>query len=151
MHPRVPGAVRTQLATVPAATEEFATRMRDIVVKAKERLELLARHRAMKTANPARRQALFNVGDRVLLSSRNIAMKTPGTNKLLPKYLGPFPVSEVLSPVTYRLELPASMRCHNVFHAGLLLEYKTDGREQNPPVVLEFDDGDGGQLTIAMV
>lgn len=144
LHPRVPGAVRTQLATVPAAAEEFATRMRDIVAKAKERLEL-ARQRAMRISNPSRREAIFKVGDRVLLSSRNIAMKTPGTNKLLPKYVGPFPVAEVLSPVTYRLDLPASMKCHNVFHAGLLLEYKSDGREQEPPPPLEFDDGESGQ------
>ncbi len=37
------------------------------------------------------------------------------------------------------------MKCHNVFHAGLLLEYKTDGRNQPPPPPLEFDDGEGGQ------
>ena len=32
-----------------------------------------------------------------------------------------------------------------MFHVGLLLEYKSDGRAQPPPPALEFDDGEGGQ------
>jgi len=99
----------------------------------------------VQVADPARRHAVFSVGDMVLLSSRNIAMKTPGSNKLLPKYVGPFKVTEVLSSVTYRLALPSSMKCHDVFHVNLLLEYKSDGRSQPPPAALEFDDGEGGQ------
>ena len=143
VHPRVPGAVRTQTQPV-APGADFAARMAEIIAKAKERLKS-ARQKALRVANPARREAIFKVGDQVLLSSRNITMKTPGTNKLLPKYLGPFKVTEVLSPVTYRLDLPTGMKCHNVFHAGLLLEFKSDGRAQPPPPALEFDDGEGGQ------
>ncbi len=144
MHPRLPGAVRTQAAPVPSNAEAFAKVMADILSSAKARLEQ-ARQRAARCANPRRRGALFKVGDKVLLSSRNIALKTPGSNKLLPKYLGPFAVTQVLSPVTYRLELPSTMKCHNVFHAGLLLEYRSDGREQPDPPPLEFDDGEGGE------
>jgi hypothetical protein len=131
IHPRVPGAVRTQAQTVAPATE-FAERMQQIMEKAKTHLEA-ARQRACRIANPSRREAAFAVGDKVLLSSKNVALKTPGVNKLLPKFLGPFTVTEVLSPVSYRLDLPSSMKCHNVFHASLLLEYKSDGREQPPP------------------
>jgi hypothetical protein len=128
---------------VPAA-KEFAEMMKQIISNAKEKLEA-ARKRAARNANPARREAFFSVGDMVLLSSKNITMQTPGTNKLLPKYLGPFKVLEALSPVSYRLDLPPSMKCYNVFHASLLLEYKTDGRDQPPPPPLAFDDGEGGQ------
>ena len=143
MHPLLPGAVRTQAKPVPAA-KEFAEMMKQIISNAKEKLEA-ARKRAARNANPARREAFFSVGDMVLLSSKNITMQTPGTNKLLPKYLGPFKVLEALSPVSYRLDLPPSMKCYNVFHASLLLEYKTDGRDQPPPPPLAFDDGEGGQ------
>ena len=41
-----------------------------------------------------------------------------------PKREGPFVITEVLGPVTYRLLLPASWRIHNVFHAALLKKYK---------------------------
>jgi hypothetical protein len=143
LHPRLPGAVRTQVQPPTPATE-FAAKMAEIIEKAKQRLEA-ARGRAARIANPSRREAVFAVGDQVLLSARNIALKTPGVNKLLPKYLGPFRVAQVLSPVTYRLDLPANMKCHNVFHVGLLIEYKSDGREQPSPPPLEFDDGEGGE------
>ena len=41
-----------------------------------------------------------------------------------PKQEGPFPITDVLGPVTYRLKIPASWQIHDVFHAGLLRPYK---------------------------
>ena len=41
-----------------------------------------------------------------------------------PKREGPFLITEVLRPVTYCLQLPASWRIHNNFHATLLKPYK---------------------------
>jgi hypothetical protein len=142
-HPRLPTDVRdTTDNRVPSATE-FASGVADAVAAAKDKLEQ-ARQRAKRSADPARREKQFAAGERVLLSSKNIALKTPGSNKLLPKYVGPFKILDVLGPVTYRLELPSGMKCHNVFHVSQLLEYKTDGRTQAPPPPLDFDDGEGG-------
>ena len=140
-HPRLPTDVQPT-EKVPAA-DDFATAMADVIESAKAKLEK-ARQRAKKIADPARRERQFAAGDLVLLSSKNIALKTPGSNKLLPKFLGPLKITEALSPVTYRLQLPDSMRCHNVFHISQLMEYKTDGRAQAPPPPLDFDDGEGG-------
>jgi hypothetical protein len=42
---------------------------------------------------------------------------------MAPKQEGPFKILEVLGPVTYCLDLPASWRIHNVFHATLLRPY----------------------------
>jgi len=53
-------------------------------------------------------------GDQVWLEGR----------KLSPKRYGPFTVSQKISPVTMCLDLPASMKIHNVFHMDLLLPYK---------------------------
>jgi len=46
-----------------------------------------------------------------------------GAPKLLPKYVGPYRVSKVISRTAYQLELPATMRIHPVFHIHLLKPY----------------------------
>ena len=60
----------------------------------------------------------FKKGDKVWLDSRNL--KTVYHKKMKPKQEGPFPITEVLGQVTYRLQLPATWQIHNVFHAALL-------------------------------
>ena len=48
------------------------------------------------------------------------------TKKLSKNFIGPFKITDVVSKVAYKLELPAHMRVHNVFHVSLLKEYITD-------------------------
>src|SRR6266850_2764714 len=61
-------------------------------------------------------------GQKVWLEGTNLHTTHP-TTKLRPKRYGPFQVIEVLGPTTYRLELPAQWKIHNVFHGSLLLPY----------------------------
>jgi hypothetical protein len=44
--------------------------------------------------------------------------------KLRAKCFGPFKVTEVLSAMMYKLDLPAAWRIHNAFHAAVLHPYK---------------------------
>ena len=65
--------------------------------------------------------------------------------KMKPKHEGPFTITEVLGPVTYRLQLPTSWQIHNVFHATLLKPYReTETYGQNftesPPELLEGEE-----------
>jgi hypothetical protein len=79
-------------------------------------------------------------GAEVLLSAKNIPLKHPGSNKLLPRWLGPFRVQKRISSVAYKLELPPSMsRLHPVFHSSLLKPYHSDGPYKPPPPVLLQD------------
>ena len=67
------------------------------------------------------------------------------SQKMKPKREGPFTITEVLGPVTYRLQLPTSWRIHNVFHLTLLKPYReTETYGQNftepPPELLEGEE-----------
>ena len=82
------------------------------------------------------------MGDLVLLSTKNINLKNPGSRKLLPKRVGPFKVVQKIGSAAYRLELPDTMKAlHPVFHAALLTKYVPSGTVQPPPPIV-LDDGD---------
>ena len=63
------------------------------------------------------------MGDLVWLEGRNLKTNQPAS-KLAAKRYGPFPVAQVLSPVTYQLTLPSQWKIHPVFHVDLLTPYK---------------------------
>jgi len=94
----------------------------------RNREEALAAHELARSRMADRRKSTFipfTKGDQVWLDSRNL--KTIYHKKMKPKREGPFLITEVLGPVTYRLQLPAAWRIHNVFHAALLRPYKENG------------------------
>ena len=64
----------------------------------------------------------FKKGAKVWLEGRNLKRSLPNP-KFAAKREGPFTITEVLSPVTYKLRLPQSWKIHNVFHASLLSPY----------------------------
>ena len=89
------------------------------------RQEALAAHELARSRMTDRRKSTFTPfkkGDKVWLDSRNL--KTIYHKKMRPKREGPFSITEVLGLVTYRLQLLASWRIHNVFHAVLLRPYR---------------------------
>ena len=91
--------------------------------EAKQHL-LQAQEQQSKYANKYRREISFQLGDRVMLSTENINLKEmKQTRKLLSRYIGPYKIIEVLSPLNYRLELPPSLRIHPVFHICKLKLY----------------------------
>ena len=74
------------------------------------------------------------VGSNVLLATTNLHLKTVGTCKLIPRWVGPFKVTARVGGMSYRLDLPACMhQIHNVFHISLIKQYRSDGRTQPPP------------------
>jgi hypothetical protein len=111
---------------------ETALLIADAVKKAKAAMDA-AQQRQKVYADARRRDVDFEVGQQVLLSTTNIKPKFKGSAKLLPKWIGPYKVTEVINPVAYRLDLPDTLKLHSVFHASLLKPYKQDGRVQPPP------------------
>ena len=121
-HPRLPTALPAP-SGVPAADAKVDTllsRLKD----AKERLKK-AQSRQKTDADKLRADAHFSVGDLVLLSTKNLSAMG-GARKLMPKFIGPFPIEEKINDVAFRLTLPTQYRFHNVFHVSLLRPYKSD-------------------------
>ena len=44
-------------------------------------------------------------------------------SKLGPRYCGPFEILAKIGPFKYQLELPPSIKVHNVFHVSILKKY----------------------------
>jgi len=65
----------------------------------------------------------FKKGEQVWLDGWNLKIGYQ-SRKLAPKREGPFTITEVLGPVTYRLQLPNQWRIHNIFNASLLSPYR---------------------------
>jgi hypothetical protein len=93
-----------------------------------------ARDRYKSYADANRQDKSFEVGDKVLLSTVNLN-KHNQRRKLYPKFVGPFQITSKVNDVAYKLDLPANMPIHNVFHVSLLKQY-FPGRSPPPPMPL---------------
>lgn len=136
-HPNRP-AVRT-LTNAPGAND-WVSNIDSAIKRAKSKVQA-AQQRQKAYANQKRRELELEVGQEVLLSTKNIRLKVPGTQKLLPRFIGPFPITKRVGQVAYELKLPANMRIHNVFHVSLLKPYHSDGTYRPPPPPIHLDDG----------
>ena len=102
-------------STVPA-TEECLRALEQARSKAQE---LLTRIQSRKDS---RVKTEMKEGDRVWLEAKNLTIA--GNKKLSPKRYGPFTIAKKISPVAFKLDLPPTMKIHDVFHIDLLLPYK---------------------------
>ncbi|CAI7776545.1 unnamed protein product [Closterium sp. NIES-54] len=97
-----------------------------------------------RSADLHRRDPTIAVGDHVLLDTCNLSLgHLP--SKLRPRFSGPFLVEEQVTPVTFRLRLPASWKIHNAFHVQLLKPYQDPnnlymGRQPPPPPPVLVND-----------
>jgi hypothetical protein len=84
---------------------------------------------------------VINIGDKIWLLRRNLKTNCP-CDKLDVRRLGPFLVVKQINDITFRLELPPSMKVHPVFHDSLFELYKESsipGRFQVPPPLVEIE------------
>jgi len=103
---------------------------------------ILAQEALNKAANRhSPSENVFHLGQRVWLDVKNLKLPYSSV-KLAPKRHGPFQITQVISPVAYKLALPPQWTIHPIFHASVLTPYvetKEHGENYSrpPPDLIE--------------
>ncbi|KAJ9510078.1 hypothetical protein QJQ45_011724 [Haematococcus lacustris] len=85
--------------------------------------------------------SVFQLGDRVLLSTMNLRNMVGKARKLLPRYVGPFRIEAHVGEDAVKLTLPPAMsRIHPVFHVSLLRPYEGNFGRLPPTELGWLDD-----------
>ncbi|KAH7287687.1 hypothetical protein KP509_32G069400 [Ceratopteris richardii] len=109
--------------------------LKEEIHKAQEQYKYYAdQHRVQ---NPS-----YQIGDKVWLLRNNLQTSRPCA-KLDHQRFGPFTILAKINPVTFKLQLPSTMRIHPVFHVSMLEPYQIsplrgERPSHSPPI--EIDD-----------
>ena len=121
-----------------------------------KRLMLSAQASQKKYADQHRRDVTYEEGEQVMLSTKNLR-STGRASKFLSKFIGPYPILQVISPTAYKLKLPDQLRIHPTFHVSLLRKY-VDGKidfpdreENHRPEPEELESGEEAYEVEAIV
>jgi transposase InsO family protein len=107
----------TRVGNVPAIED----RKLQLLEARKSAQEAISKAQSLWTKDPHFQR--YCVDQKVWLEGTHLRTTHP-TMKLRAKRFGPFKITEVLSTVMYRLDLPAAWKIHNAFHAAVLHPYK---------------------------
>ncbi|CAI7793981.1 unnamed protein product [Closterium sp. NIES-53] len=101
-------------------SQQFVTELQAACDKAAEFIRK-ANTVASRNADKHRRDVPFRFGQMVLLDTKNLRLPQPA--KLRPCYVGPFRITQMVTPVTAKLLLPDDWKIHDAFHVSLLRHY----------------------------
>ena len=102
-------------------------------------------HRVEKVLQQRKISKPFKIGDRVWVKSsalRDPTSADAGKKKLQPLFVGPFPITQVMGPATYKIELPPRIKGHNVLNVSKLKahhENNIEGRYAKEPGAVGVD------------
>jgi len=93
---------------------EFVERMRNVQEEIGVAL-MRAQEEIKRQADRGRRKAEnWKVGDKIMLSMKDLVFKKRPVKKLVDQFIGPYTIDEVISTNAVKLQLPTSIRIHLV-------------------------------------
>ncbi|GJS97208.1 putative reverse transcriptase domain-containing protein [Tanacetum coccineum] len=101
-----------------------------------------AYHPQTDSQNKRRKPLEFSVGDHILLkvSHWKGVVRFRKKGKLVPRFVGPFEITERIGPVAYRLRLPEELNdIHDTFHVSNLKKCLADPTLQIPLEEIQVD------------
>ena len=97
---------------------EFAERIKKVQEEAEATLKK-AQEEIKRQADRGRKEAKEQqVGDRVMLSTKDLVFKESLAKKLVDQYVGPYTINKVISTNAVKLRLPMLMRLHLVVNVS---------------------------------
>ncbi|KAG6616287.1 Retrovirus Polyprotein [Phytophthora cinnamomi] len=138
-----------KLAAVPNSRRgaEFHERQAAILLRCREALAQ-AQERMRDVYDRNRVEQVFEVGDKVYLSTQNLDPKhsgLPNSTKFGPKWIGPYTVVRKIHNHAYELNIQAGKKLYPVFKTASLKVYKEPTRLSRPSIVI-LADGSIGQV-----
>ena len=91
-----------------------------------------------KYYNKKHRDIEFEVGELVLLSTRNLKMKGI-PEKLKKRFVGPFSIEKRIGQQAYKLSLRENWKIHPVFHISLLKRWNTASLQEEEETPADDD------------
>ena len=105
------------------AVKETLKRIKTALTEAQTNLEHVQRRMA-NAVNRSRRSEQYKIGDEVVFSTTTLRNDCPHLlAKLRARWVGPFTINRVVSPVAYKVDLPPAWQIHPVFHIDRLKRY----------------------------
>jgi transposase InsO family protein len=133
--PSTTGNAAPQRASAKALAERMDAIWREAAAQLRH-----AQENQIKFANRHRKDVSYEVGEKVFLSSKDLATHRPSA-KLEQLWFGPYPIT-AKEGNAYRLDLPESMKVHPVFHPSKFKKASQDplpGQLEEPQGPVEVD------------
>ena len=143
MEMKASGVVDPNALEGARSLEERRDRAREALVKAREYQKAYY--------DKSHRPTTFQEGDLVWLDLRNVKTSRP-SKKLDIRRWGPCKVLAKVGSQAYRIELPAGLSIHNVFHISLLRKHQSmDGVESNAHHQVRLADPDEREFQVERI
>jgi hypothetical protein len=153
-HPITPHSILKLNREIPSV-EDFVEEQQSRLIRAQDALQH-AQSQQAKYYNEGRKEESFQLGDLVLVSTKHTNppfMKTSGSKKLRPKFVGPWPVIRLVGKTACELELPQHMKIHPVINTQYLKKFIASpdefaGRTEKPPPPMQIVENEAPEYEV---